>query len=183
MSTFTILTGAAIGKAIVSFGKTISTFKEREHQLAFSALNHVDLHNDVKYLNALYDATPVNYRGGLVAWSTAFGRVTFDAKTGVFAYAKGKKSDLEAAMAVAPADYAKAQKEGAGEKAFDEIAELEKMIKRFGEKGASMRTLNALKLALNEAKGNVVAVRPAPIVRKAKPAPAASAEAAQAQAA
>jgi hypothetical protein len=176
MTKFTILTGSAIGKAINAFGKTIATFKEREHQLAFSALNHVDLHNDPKYLNALYAATPANYRGGLSSWALAFGRVTFDAKEGVFAYAKGKKSDLEAAMDVAPADYAKSQKEGAGEKAFDEIAELEKIIKRFAEKGASGRTLNALKGVLNVAKVGIVAETPKPaaIVKKAKAAPKAA---------
>ena len=60
MTKFTVLSGSAIGKAIVSFGKAIGTFKAREHQLAFSAINHVDLHNDPKYLNALYTATPAN---------------------------------------------------------------------------------------------------------------------------
>lgn len=172
MTKFTVLTGSAIGKAINAFGKTIATFKEREHQLAFSAINHVDLHNDVKYLNALYAATPANYRGGLSSWALAFGRVTFDAKEGVFVYAKGKKSDLEAAMNVAPADYAKAQKGETEGKPFDLADMVEKLIKRAGEKGASMRDLNALKVALQTIKGAevVAAQKPAAIVRKAKPA-------------
>lgn len=180
MSKFTVLTGAAIGKAIASFGKQIATFKEREHQLAFSALNHVEIHNDPKYLNALYAATPANYRAGLRSWAGAFGRVTFDekAETGPFVYAKGKTSDMDGAMAVAPADYVKAQKADTAEKAFDEVVELEKIIKRFAEKGATMRTLNSLKLALSQAKLGLApeVEKPARIVRPAKVAKVAAPE-------
>lgn len=107
MASFTVLTGSALSKAIVGQGKAIATFTAREHQLAYSALNHVELHNDVKYLNALFDVTPVNYRAGLVSWAKAFGKVSFDATAKAFAYAKGKASDMEGALAVAPANYAK----------------------------------------------------------------------------
>lgn len=170
MSTFSVLTGAAIGKAIASFGKTIATFKAREHQLAFSALNHVDLHNDAKYLNALHDATPANYRAGLVRWACDLGRVNFDVKAGAFVYAKNKKSDLETAMKVAPADYQKAKGEQA-EKAFDLEKTLEKLIEKAAEKGTAMRDLNALKLCLSTIKGaEIVPVqKPAVVVKKARP--------------
>lgn len=175
MSNFAVLTGAAIGKAIASFGKQIATFKAREHQLAYSALNHVEMHNDPKYLNALYAATPANYRAGLRAWSAAFGRVSFDdkAESGPFVYAKGKTADMDGALAVAPADYVKAQKAETAEKAFDEVVELEKIIKRFAEKGATMRTLNSLKLALSQARLGLApeAEKPAPIVNRAPKAP------------
>ena len=103
-------------------------------------------------------------------WSTAFGRVSFDSKAGVFEYAKAKKSDLEAAMNIAPADYVK-ESNAKPEAAFDEIAELEKVIKRFAEKGASMRTLNALKAALSASKVGVIATeepKAAPVVKKAR---------------
>lgn len=107
MATFNILTGAALAKAIAGQGKAVATFTAREHQLAYSALNHVELHNDPKHLNALFDVTPANYRRGLVSWATAFGKVTFDPKTKAFVYAKGKASDLEKALDIAPANYAR----------------------------------------------------------------------------
>ena len=78
MATFNVLKGAALGKAISGQGKAIATFTAREHQLAYSAIAHLDEHNDVKYLNALYDVTPVNYRAGLRAWAAAFSKAKFD---------------------------------------------------------------------------------------------------------
>ncbi|MDR6954137.1 hypothetical protein J2X65_003505 [Ancylobacter sp. 3268] len=181
MTKFTILTGAAIGKAIAGFGKAIETFKAREHQLAFSALNHVDMHNDPKYLNALYAATPANYRGGLRLWATHFGAVKFDekAESGPFVYAKGKTADMEGAMNTAPADFVKSQKGDAADKAFDMVVELERLLKRAGDKGAGLRELNAVKLAISSLKGaEIVSAKPAPIVKKAKPAAVAEVQAA-----
>ena len=169
MAKFAILTGSAIGKAIKSFGKAVATFKEREHQLAYSALNHAALENDPVYLNALYAMTPANYRGGLRAWAVAFGNVKFDETAErPFVYAKGKATNLPEALEIAPADYVKAQKPKE-DKAFDEVAELEKVIKRFAEKGATMRTLNSLKLALSQAKLGLAPEekKPAPIVGRA----------------
>lgn len=113
MANFSVIKGAALGKAIAGQGKAIATFTAREHQLAYSALVHMEAQddkpasNDVKYLNALLEVTPANYRAGLIGWATAFGRVSYDAKERVFAYAKGKTADLEGAMNVAPANYAK----------------------------------------------------------------------------
>lgn len=119
MTTFNILKGSALGKAIAGQGKAVATFTAREHQLAYSALSHMEPasegkapSNDPKYINALYAVTPANYRRGLVDWACAFGRVTFDKSKGEFAYAKGKKADLDGALKVAPANFAKAAKKG-----------------------------------------------------------------------
>lgn len=174
MSKFEVLSGKKLASAIAGRAKAVATFTEREHQLAYSALVHADMHNDPKYLNALHDVTPANYRRGLVAWAGAFGNVTFDQKSGAFVYAKGKKSDLPAALEVAPANYQKAES-AKKDAAFDEVAELERIVKRFAEKGASMATLNALKATLNAAKVGTLkpeTVKPAPIVRRARTAPA-----------
>lgn len=177
MATFKILTGKALSAAIAGFGKVSATYSEKTHQLAYSALNHVEEHHDACHLNSLYAATPVNYRSALVRWSTAFGKVTFDAKELAFTYAKGKASDMPAALAVSPADYVKDSSTKAEAK-FDEIAQLESVIKRFTEKGASRKMLSALKGALRMVKGEVPAaenVVPAAKVIKARKAKASKA--------
>ncbi len=112
MATFKIITGKALSNAISGRAKDVATFKQREHELAASCLHHVDKHSDVIHLNSLLNVTPANYRRGLILWAVAFGKVTYDAKERVFAFAKGKKSDLTGAESVAPADYEKAAKEG-----------------------------------------------------------------------
>lgn len=110
MNAFTILTGKTLKNAVAGYGKTAATFGQKTHQLAYSALNHVEQHHDAVYCNAIYSATPKNYRAAVVKWMTGFGKVVFDAVKLVFTYAKGKKSDLPAALATSPADYEKAQK-------------------------------------------------------------------------
>lgn len=165
MAKFVVLTGSKLNSAISGFGKTVSTFAEREHQLAFSALNHVELHNDPKYLNALYAVTPVNYRKGLVSWSTAYGKVAFNAETRAFEYSKGKKSDMVTAMEIAPANYEKAAGKGKPKADFDEVKYLERVVAKMTEEGASPRVLQAVKGALTLAK------TPAPAIEApAKPA-------------
>ncbi|MCM0751527.1 hypothetical protein DEA98_09985 [Brucella pseudogrignonensis] len=74
MANFKVLKGNALGKAIEGRGEAIATFTEKEHQLAYSAIAHLDEHNDAKYVNALYAVTPVNYRAGLRAWVGALQR-------------------------------------------------------------------------------------------------------------
>ena len=169
MAKFQVLAGKALASAIAGRAKAVATFTEREHQLAYSALNHVELHNDAKYLNALFDVTPANYRKGLVSWATAFGKVSFDSKERAFAYAKGKKSDMDQAMEIAPANYEKAK----GEKpkaAFDEVTYLERVIKKMDEEGASPRVMQAMKGVLAVAKSAhlTVAAESKP-ARQAKP--------------
>ena len=110
MTAFAILTGKSLKNAVANYGKTASTFTEKTHQLAYSALNHVEQHHDAVYCNAIYSATPKNYRTAVVKWMTAFGKVAFDAAKLVFTYAKGKKSDLPTALATSPAEYEKAKK-------------------------------------------------------------------------
>lgn len=158
MTQFNVLKGAALGKAITGQGKAIATFTAREHQLAYSALAHLDEHNDAKYLNALYAVTPANYRGGVRAWVLAFGKASFDADKNEFAYAKGKKSDLVKAMEIAPANYAKEAKGGSSEQSFDEIDFLEKALKRLQDKGGSVQTIKAMEGVVRVAKGTALTV-------------------------
>lgn len=158
MAKFVVLTGSKLNAAISGFGKVVSTFAEREHQLAYSALNHVELHNDPKYLNALFAVTPVNYRKGLVSWSTAFGKVSFNTETRVFEYAKGKTSNMDEAMEIAPANYEKAKGKPRDEKAFDEVKYLEKVVATLTEKSADPRVLQAVKGALTLAKTPAAAI-------------------------
>ncbi|MBR2689182.1 MAG: hypothetical protein IKE42_15120 [Aquamicrobium sp.] len=109
MTAFAILTGKSLKNAVANYGKTAATFTEKTHQLAYSAINHVEQHHDAIYCNAIYSATPKNYRAAVVKWMTAFGKVAFDAIKLVFTYSKGKKSDLPAAFVVSPAEYEKAK--------------------------------------------------------------------------
>ena len=77
MTAFAILTGKSLKTAVASYGKTAATFTEKTHQLAYSALNHVEQHHDAIYCNAIYSATPKNYRAAVVKLMTAFGKVAF----------------------------------------------------------------------------------------------------------
>lgn len=123
MAKFQVLTGKAIAKAINSFEKTAATFAEKTHQIAYSALAHVEEHHDVIYLQALFSATPMNYRKAIVDWATGLGKVTFDAKALTFAYAKGKASDMATAFDVSPAEYARTTKGLKAQKSLMERAE------------------------------------------------------------
>lgn len=151
MAKFQVLTGKALTSAIAGRAKAIATFTEREHQIAYSALNHVELHNDPKYLNALYSVTPANYRGGLRAWAMAFGKVSFDGESGEFAYAKSKTSDMVQAMEIAPANYQKTTKAKA-DTAFDEIKHVEASLKKLTDNGASPQVIKAMEGVLRVAK-------------------------------
>ncbi|EFO32116.1 conserved hypothetical protein, partial [Roseibium sp. TrichSKD4] len=94
---FKILKGAALKNAIAGYGKKVASFSQHTHQLAYSALQHVDDHSCTSHLNALYASTPTNYRGAIRVWALAFGKVKFDAKTLEFTYNKKGVSDLESA--------------------------------------------------------------------------------------
>lgn len=168
MAKFQVLTGSKLNNAINGFSKAVATFAEREHQLAYSALNHVELHNDPKYLNALFNVTPANYRNGLKSWATALGKVTFNAETRMFEYAKGKVSDMTTAMEVAPANYEKAKGKQRAPAAFDEVAFLERMVKKMEEEGASPRVLQAVKGALTLAKSPAIVAEATPAAKPAK---------------
>ncbi|QPC87131.1 hypothetical protein GA830_10535 [Mesorhizobium sp. NBSH29] len=143
MTNFAILTGKTLAARIAGFGKVSATYAKATHQLAYSALNHVELHHDAKYMNALFNATPANYRNALVKWAVAFGKVAFDPKAGAgFTYAKAKVSDMPGAMKISPADFVKDSTKSTAE--FDEMKRLESMIKLFREKGASKKMVKAL---------------------------------------
>jgi hypothetical protein len=112
MAQFQVLEGKKIAGAIKGFGAKAATFSTLVHQIAYSAINHVEQHHDAIYCNAFYNALPVNYRKMVTDYMTAFGKVSFDAKELVFAYSKGKKSDLETALTVSPAEFQRQKKAG-----------------------------------------------------------------------
>ncbi|EBX4816790.1 hypothetical protein DRY87_24495, partial [Salmonella enterica subsp. enterica serovar Newport] len=62
MTSFAILSGKSLKSAIAGYGKIAATFSQKTHQLAYSALDHVEQHHDAIYCNAIYSATPKNYR-------------------------------------------------------------------------------------------------------------------------
>lgn len=152
---FTILTGKTLATAIEGRAKAVATFTEREHQLAYSALHHVELHNDPKYLDALYAVTPVNYRKGLRSWAGAFGKVKFDDATGKFEFVKGKTSKMDDALAIAPANYEKATK-GKDKSDFDEVEFLTRALKKLTDNGGSPMSIRAIEGAIRSLKISVI---------------------------
>lgn len=184
MAQFSVLKGKNISKAIAGFGAKAATFSALVHQIAYSALDHVEQHHDACYVQQFYDAAPVNYRAMLVNWFTNFGRVTFDAKALTFTYAKSKASDMDGAMAVSPADFQKEKKGGASEKTDTQEKVLASAITRLEairEKGGKVdpRVIQAIKgaLAIVEGKADakptlIKAEKPAKAKKAAKAAPA-----------
>ncbi|MBX5253334.1 hypothetical protein HJC03_23480 [Rhizobium sp. NLR4b] len=177
MAQFQIITGKALKNAIAGRGQQIATFTQREHQLAVSALAHLGEHNDVIYVQALYDMSPANYQRGLRLWFLEFGKCTFKAnesgKGGTFIYAKSKASDIEGAMKVAPANFEKEGKESTTEaKAFNAAEYLAKVVEKLTKEGADVRVIRAVEGAQKVAAGPVV------VVRNQKPLPTAAEKAA-----
>ncbi len=138
---FKVLTGSKLKAAIAGYGKTVATFSARTHQLAFSAISHVDLHHCPSHLNALYQATPTNYRGAIRKYACAFGKVEFDKDSMSFTYKKDGKSDLDAALTVSPADYEKETKTGAPKATSDLLTRLERLAKKELESDAGQHDL------------------------------------------
>jgi len=101
-----VLKGKTLKNAIAGYGKAVATFSQKTHQLAYSAIVHLEEHNCTSHVQALYDATPINYRSTLRRWFTNFGKCNFSDESG-FAYSKGKASDLATALRVSPAEYVK----------------------------------------------------------------------------
>lgn len=153
MAKFEILTGKSLAKAIAGRGKQVATFTEREHQLAYSALNHVELHHCPSHLNALLAVTPTNYRAGLIGWAKAFGKVTFDVEAKAFAFAKGKESNMAEAMNVAPAEYSR--EASAGAKPAKALME---RVERMAEKAIKDTQTNAEDRAFAKALNNFLAM-------------------------
>lgn len=191
MAQFSVLKGKGIAKAIAGFGAKAATFSQLMHQIAYSALNHVEEHHDACYVQQFYDAAPVNYRAMLVTWFTNFGRVSFDAKALTFTYAKSKKSDMDGALAVSPAEFQKESKGGAAKEDTVEkvIASMMTRLEAIRDKGTKIdpRIMQAAKGLVLLAEGKA-GQAPAELVKsdkaakakKAKPAPAATQEAAAA---
>lgn len=174
MTKFTIITGKALANAIKGRAAQVETFKEREHQLATSCLHHIEQHSDVIHLNGLLSVTPSNYRRGLILWAVAFGKVTYDAKERVFAFAKGKKSDLTGAESVAPADYEKATKAGGDKTPKTLLEKLENVATKTAADDNATAEDKALAKALaaflqHHKRGVVVEMQKAKTPAKAKP--------------
>lgn len=172
MAQFEILSGKSLKSAIAGRGAAIATFTQREHQLAVSALAHLDAHNDVIYVQALYDMSPANYKPSLRKWFVEFGKCGFkandDGNGGAFTYSKSKASNIDEAMKIAPANFEKGGKEGGADgeaKDFDEAKYLEGVLKALEKKGGSARVIAAMEGVLKVARG------PAVVVRNQKPAP------------
>lgn len=130
--TIAILKGKALTSAIAGHGKQVATFTEKQHQLALSCLHHADANSCAIPLNALYKATPTNFRAGLKAYAVAFGKVAWDSGAGQFAFAKKRKSDLDGAAKVSPAEYQRASG-GKGKQDKTEAEELAAFAKRVGK--------------------------------------------------
>ncbi|KQS95376.1 hypothetical protein [Rhizobium sp. Leaf386] len=164
MAKFEIITGKALKSAIAGRGKAIATFTEREHQLAVSALAHLGEHNDPIYVQALYDMSPANYRTGLRLWFCEFGKCSFKAadkgQGGTFELAKKKATDIDGAMAVAPANFEKAQKESTSEPTeFNAADYLTKVVAKLEKEDADVTVIRAVQAALRVAGGPKIVVR------------------------
>ncbi|KZL17674.1 hypothetical protein PsAD2_03010 [Pseudovibrio axinellae] len=110
---FKVLSGKALSRAISGYGKTAASFAQRTHQLAYCALLHVEEHNCASLLTKLYESSPTNYRTQIREYACALGKVAFDTDKQEFAYSKGKKSDMETALRVSPAEFQREIKQSA----------------------------------------------------------------------
>jgi hypothetical protein len=135
---FDVLKGKVLVAAIAAATPTrASTYKAHQHQVAYSALAHAFEHNDPRYLNTLYEGTPLRHRPVLHAWILAYGNVSFDPVSGDFKYLRGKVVDLEGARATPPADYR-------APGSFDEIAYLRRVLSRLRSEGSPYPVLAAM---------------------------------------
>ncbi|HLP66753.1 MAG TPA: hypothetical protein VK181_04465 [Rhizobium sp.] len=164
MAKFEIITGKALKSAIAGRGKAIATFTEREHQLAVSALAHLENHNEPIYVQALYDMSPANYKRGLCTFKAAE-----QGQGGTFVYAKARPSNIAGAMEIAPANFEKATKEENSEpKAFVVADYLSKVVEKLKKEDADVTVIRAVEAAVRVAGG------PSVVVRNQRPLPAAS---------
>jgi hypothetical protein len=157
MAKFEILNAKALSAALKTRGKAIATFKEREHQLAVSCINHAAENGRADHLNTLLEMTPGNYRLGLINWACEFGNVSYDSKERTFKIAKKKEAKIAASMDIAPADFQKA-KNSKPKAAFNQVTYLENALKKLTEEeGVSPAVLRGMKdllrLAQQEAEG------------------------------
>ncbi len=187
MAQFAVLKGKGIAKAISGFGAKAATFGQLVHQIAYSALDHVEEHHDACYVQQFYNAAPINYRAMLVTWFTNFGRVAFDAKSLTFTYAKSKKSDMEGALAASPAEFQKDAKGGAakGDDTVEKaVASLITRLEAIADKtSVDPRVMQAAKGLQRLVSGQVQAEGKPKVVKaeKAKPAKVKKAKAAPAE--
>ncbi|MBC6714779.1 hypothetical protein H9Q09_01085 [Aurantimonas sp. DM33-3] len=141
-----ILTGKTLAKRIAGYGKVAATFAAATHEVAYGAINHVEVHHCASHLNTLYNVTPTNYRGALRKWAVKFGKVAWDKDALAFTYDAKATSDLETAFTVSPAEYATDAKKNAAD--FDELRTLETFLKKMQEKGATAKTIGAIEGAI-----------------------------------
>lgn len=143
-----IIVGKKLGNAIKAHGKASATFREREHLLAVSAIAHHAEHGGAEHIQSLYDMTPTNYRPALRKWACEFGRFTFKAEDKAFIFAKSKKGDLEAAMAISPAEFEKSGSTRTPSTEYDFVAPFttfkaraEKLLEEFEAKNVPMNVV------------------------------------------
>ncbi len=164
MAQFAILSGKALKTAIAGRGAQIATFTQREHQLAVSALAHLGENNDPIYVQAIYDMSPSNYRTGLRLWFCEFGKCTFkvaeNGKGGTFVLAKKRETNLDGAMKVAPANFAKEVNAATTPaKDFSASEYLAKVVEKLTKENADPRVIRAVEGAMKVAAGPIVVVR------------------------
>ncbi len=164
MAQFAILSGKALKTAIAGRGAQIATFTQREHQLAVSALAHLGDNNDPIYVQAIYDMSPSNYRTGLRLWFCEFGKCTFkvaeNGKGGTFILAKKRETNLDGAMKVAPANFAKEVNAATTPaKEFSASEYLAKVVEKLTKENADPRVIRAVEGAMKVAAGPIVVVR------------------------
>ncbi len=185
-----LIAGKNLKSAINAYGKQAATFAEKMHQLAASAVAHLNAHNELCYVQQLYDATPLNFRPVLREYIVNFGKVKFnaiDAKTKApvnkFELSTGKKlpENAESVMlTVTPSEFAKAAKSGnaADPKKYDAKAKLESlqrsietMMEDFDKHGVAETACTKLETARDNVKAALTAIAKANIAAvKATPA-------------
>lgn len=94
-----------LNKAIMSFGAKEKENEVLIHTLACSVLYHVDKHQDVTVATNCINSFKENlsasrYKGGLIKWFEAFGKVRYDEKQKMFRLVKGKETKLEEAIKI-----------------------------------------------------------------------------------
>lgn len=126
-----LLTGtAAIDKAILSIGNRGKKLDADIQICGLSVLAHVEQHGDITLFTKLYMAMPAgSRRNAIVDWAVQFGKIDVnlnaDKKERPFLFARGKRTDLEAAMAK---PWYECKPEKALDEEFDFVAKLQSLL-------------------------------------------------------
>lgn len=148
MANFRILEGKSLKAAIKGASAKIATFAQLQHELCYGAALHLENHNDAIYVQSVYDMMPSNYKGTVREWFTAFAKCKFNAKENKFELAAGKESDMTSALNISPAEYQKTVKAPKADSVFDELAYLQKVLKKLNDSGASAKAVRGIEATL-----------------------------------